>query len=864
MHIQDNIITLHKRDGTTFDLGESLLTNTTSISGSLSNYTLLSTTASISGGLNTRVSTLETNTTNITGGLTQLDARYVNVDGDTMTGPLIINYDSPSVSGASLQINADGNARIRLNNPSGGDAWTEYSFAENGNDRWAIYSENAIIPKFAVFDYSANVDRMVFTDTYTSIKDQYGFNILYSEGDTGDTYINPDHADSDLIVSTKNATALRVYSDINPSGEYVQVSIPLTVSNIAGTNDAIVTHDTNGRLRDSGVTVAGITGNFANYTLLSTTASISGNLQSQIDNKVSKSGDTMTGDLLVSYGGGGPITKNIEITNQKVTVLNQNAAAIERVTIEPTNVTVYDINAGNGGETIYGRGFIDNNPFGPGSSSSFAIKLDGLEFIKCINDGYGGNISVKLYNDVIVDSISGASGNIVTHDASGKLLDSGQSIPTSATFLTDYDNRYVNVTGDTMTGNLVVNGTVTCLSGSAATPGFNFSTEPDCGLYLVGTNNIALATNGTQRVSIADGTTTVTNSFQVNNAVTVFRNINSTDAAAVTTYGQMTGGTSTNQVSSIRNEPSVQNSTGNKTGKVGLSGNRTNVKSASTLVNNITVTGIAGWYDTPDFSTALGAGGVLNITNYYGGYVADWTTPAANISASNQYGIYIERPTKGTVSNYPIYVAGGNSYFGGPVTLATSASNLIMNTDASICISGDNLYGWDDLLSELDLRGTGANSPTWSVFRNGISGPEFSATVMNESWASFHIPHTYAPNTSVFFHIHFSPNNTSTGVVRWGFEYTYAKRDGTFGATSTVYKNYDIPTNSQYKHFVAEIDTGVLGGGLIEPDTLICVRVFRDATDVADTFGGTVHGFTADCHFQKSRFATRLKEAPFY
>jgi len=39
-------------------------------------------------------------------------------------------------------------------------------------------------------------------------------------------------------------------------------------------------------------------------------------------------------------------------------------------------------------------------------------------------------------------------------------VDTTATIPTSATFLTDYDNRYVNVTGDTMIGNLVVNARV--------------------------------------------------------------------------------------------------------------------------------------------------------------------------------------------------------------------------------------------------------------------------------------------------------------------------------------------------------------------------------------------------------------------
>jgi hypothetical protein len=220
-------------------------------------------------------------------------------------------------------------------------------------------------------------------------------------------------------------------------------------------------------------------------------------------------------------------------------------------------------------------------------------------------------------------------------------------------------------------------------------------------------------------------------------------------------------------------------------------------------------------------------------------------------------------PTSATfLSDYDNrYVNVSGDTMTGPLGIDDS---IVYNTNANICISADNNFGWDDLLAELDVRGTGVNSPTWTTYRNGISGPTFSATTMQETWASFHVPHTYAPNTGVFFHIHFSPNNTSTGVVRWGFEYTYAKRDGTFGATSTVYKEINIDTNSQYKHFVAETDSSYLEGGLIEPDTLILIRIFRDAANAADTFTGSVHGFTADLHFQKSRFATKNKDPDFY
>ena len=94
-----------------------LRTDVDSISGQvLSNDTYISNLRtdvnSISGDLNT----LESQVTGITGGLTQLDNRFVNVTGDTMTGSLTLETSGAnftvsslaSISGQSLTTNANG------------------------------------------------------------------------------------------------------------------------------------------------------------------------------------------------------------------------------------------------------------------------------------------------------------------------------------------------------------------------------------------------------------------------------------------------------------------------------------------------------------------------------------------------------------------------------------------------------------------------------------------------------------------------------------------------------------------------------------------------------------------------------------
>lgn len=174
--------------------------------------------------------------------------------------------------------------------------------------------------------------------------------------------------------------------------------------------------------------------------------------------------------------------------------------------------------------------------------------------------------------------------------------------------------------------------------------------------------------------------------------------------------------------------------------------------------------------------------------------------------------------------------------------------------------------GWRDITGTPTIRGTGANDPTWSAFRSGISAYSFSATAMKELWFSFHIDHDYAPGTPLYPHVHWSTAGTNTGVVRWGFEYTWAKGHGqaAFPVTTTVYVN-QAATGTAYTHMVAEVsDLDAIPATLIEPDGLLLVRVFRDAANVADTCTDAALLLTSDIHYRCDRYNTPNKAPNFY
>ena len=179
----------------------------------------------------------------------------------------------------------------------------------------------------------------------------------------------------------------------------------------------------------------------------------------------------------------------------------------------------------------------------------------------------------------------------------------------------------------------------------------------------------------------------------------------------------------------------------------------------------------------------------------------------------------------------------------------------------------DTTFGWHDIIGQVELRGSGPNDPSFAVYGgySGIRQYEFSPTTMNQVWMVFHVPHDWVPGTPVYFHAHWSnaaaaPN---TGNVVWGFEYTWAKgfNQAPFPTPVTATVTQACPA-TRYQHMIAETTAQTLTG--LEVDALVIVRVYRDATNVADTCTDAVFLHTADIHYQSTGIPTKNKAPDFY
>lgn len=194
----------------------------------------------------------------------------------------------------------------------------------------------------------------------------------------------------------------------------------------------------------------------------------------------------------------------------------------------------------------------------------------------------------------------------------------------------------------------------------------------------------------------------------------------------------------------------------------------------------------------------------------------------------------------------------------------TSSGNFVAYPSTTV--------GWKDNPLEASSLGVGSKDPAetavGAAFYRGLEFDDAAVSFEKEVYGRIHINHDYVLGTKLYLHVHFDSGNTSsTDVVRWGFQYTAAKGHGQQAfspAGTTVYANQTL-NGTPYMHYVTEVsDADAVAATNLEPDTIVKVRYFRNSSNAADTFIGSVWLDKVDGHYLSTEGGTPLKAPPFY
>lgn len=192
---------------------------------------------------------------------------------------------------------------------------------------------------------------------------------------------------------------------------------------------------------------------------------------------------------------------------------------------------------------------------------------------------------------------------------------------------------------------------------------------------------------------------------------------------------------------------------------------------------------------------------------------------------------------------------------GGSVVLSRLCGGRIMwdGTDMQEVAAGR--YRWTDCgLPLVSCKLAGTADPGFDLYLGSVRAYAFDPGTAEQVLLHIQAPHDYVEGTDLLPHVHWTPKTTGTGVVGWGFEYTYASRGSSFPAVGTIYTNTPSPaavggTITAAKHYISSFAS--LPGSALTVSWMLLGRLFRDApgTGTADTYTADAYGLAFDIHY---------------
>lgn len=167
---------------------------------------------------------------------------------------------------------------------------------------------------------------------------------------------------------------------------------------------------------------------------------------------------------------------------------------------------------------------------------------------------------------------------------------------------------------------------------------------------------------------------------------------------------------------------------------------------------------------------------------------------------------------------------------------------------------------WDDLrVPGLSIRTSGGTPPDVIAPFAGNANLYFlsfdGVSQLEEVFFDIQFPHSWKEGSLIYPHVHFSPISTNVGdlnsrTVKFILEYTWVNLNEKFGIVSAypMTKSF-VPNTSQWMTMVASNPSGITDKTKKISSLMKC-RLYRNPTDVEDTYPADVSLDSFDIHFQ--------------
>jgi hypothetical protein len=187
--------------------------------------------------------------------------------------------------------------------------------------------------------------------------------------------------------------------------------------------------------------------------------------------------------------------------------------------------------------------------------------------------------------------------------------------------------------------------------------------------------------------------------------------------------------------------------------------------------------------------------------------------------------------------------------------IGSGANYTSFEPDGTIVLNGSATVWNDAFVDGLSLVGGATDPPVFAAFMGTVFGRRFDDAKVSSAHGTLEVPHDYKEGTAIDVHIHWSPTTTNTGNCQWGFEYTIANINGTFGATTTPTPVVQAGSGVIAKHQM--LDIAQISGTGRKISDVICFRIFRDGNALPDSFTGNAFLHRIALHYECDTLGSR-------
>lgn len=188
---------------------------------------------------------------------------------------------------------------------------------------------------------------------------------------------------------------------------------------------------------------------------------------------------------------------------------------------------------------------------------------------------------------------------------------------------------------------------------------------------------------------------------------------------------------------------------------------------------------------------------------------------------------------------------------------------LSVENDGTLVMNG-NATVWEDLRvpSQNTKLNPTKSEPAFEEFTDGLYVYKYDTSNADDESVHFvaQMSHGYKEGSDIYPHLHWSPDSTNTGNVRWQFEYIITDIDGTFASSSTTETITEPADGTALKHQMVSFST-IDGTGLTVSHMIICRLTRLSTSDALDTFTGNACFLEFDFHYEKDTIGSRTELA---